>query len=72
MINKNKIKIKANGKFLSIENNCTIKKLLKKLKIPFKMVAIELNGKIIDKTKINSIKLKEKDKLEIVHFIGGG
>ncbi|MBH00659.1 MAG: thiamine biosynthesis protein ThiS [Candidatus Pelagibacter sp.] len=72
MINKNKIKIKANGKLLSIENNCSIKILLKKLKIPFKMVAIELNGKIIDKNKVGSIKLKEKDKLEIVHFIGGG
>ena len=36
------------------------------------MVAIELNGKIVDKTKIKLIKFKNKDKLEIVHFIGGG
>ncbi len=36
------------------------------------MVAIELNGKIVDKTKVKLIKFKNKDKLEIVHFIGGG
>ena len=36
------------------------------------MVAIELNKKIIDKTKVKKIKLKENDRLEIVHFIGGG
>jgi thiamine biosynthesis protein ThiS len=37
-----------------------------------KKVAIELNQEIIDKKKINKIILKKKDKIEIVHFIGGG
>ena len=36
------------------------------------MVAIELNKKIVDKKKVSKIILKEKDNLEIVHFIGGG
>ena len=35
-------------------------------------VAIELNQEIIDKKKINKIRLKKDDKIEIVHFIGGG
>ena len=46
--------------------------LVKNLKIPMKKVAIELNQEIIDKKKINKIILKKKDKIEIVHFIGGG
>jgi thiamine biosynthesis protein ThiS len=46
--------------------------LVKNLKIPMKKVAIELNQEIIDKKKINKISLKKKDKIEIVHFIGGG
>jgi sulfur carrier protein len=45
---------------------------LKQLKIPLKKVAIELNQEIIDKNKTNKIKLKKNDKIEIVHFIGGG
>ena len=46
--------------------------LLKKFKINEKKIAVELNGKIIIKSKYNSVFLKDKDKIEIVHFIGGG
>ena len=67
-----KIKIKVNGKFKSIFDNYMISDLVKDLKIPLKKVAIELNQEIIDKKKINRINLKKNDKIEIVHFIGGG
>ncbi len=67
-----KIKIKVNGKLKSISDNFKISDLVKDLKIPIKKVAIEHNQEIIDKKKINKIKLKKNDKIEIVHFIGGG
>ena len=67
-----KIKIKINGKFSMIIENLSLSIFLKQLKIPLKKVAIELNQEIIDKNKINKIKLKKNDKIEIVHFIGGG
>ena len=69
---KNKIKIKVNGKKILLEENRSVEKLVKKLKLPIKKVAIELNKKILDKKKLNKIKLKDKDSVEIVHFIGGG
>ena len=67
-----KIKIKVNGKFQSIPENYKILDLAKDLKIPLKKVAIELNQEIVDKKRINKISLKRNDKMEIVHFIGGG
>ncbi len=67
-----KIKIKVNGKFKTVLNNSKLYDLLKNLKIPLKKVAIELNQEIIDKKRSNNIKLKKNDKIEIVHFIGGG
>jgi thiamine biosynthesis protein ThiS len=67
-----KIKIKVNGKFKSVTENYKISDLVKDLKIPLKKVAIELNQEIIDKKKISKITLKKDDKMEIVHFIGGG
>jgi len=67
-----KIKIKINGKFLSINDNLSLSIFLKQLKISLKKVAIELNQEIIDKNKTNKINLKKNDKIEIVHFIGGG
>ena len=67
-----KIKIKVNGKFKSIPDNYKISNLIKELKIPLKKVAIELNQEIMDKKRISKIILKKNDKIEIVHFIGGG
>ena len=67
-----KIKIKINGNFRLINSNINLLNLLKSLKIPFTKVAIELNQEIIDKKKLNKKILKKNDKIEIVHFIGGG
>ena len=72
MKNKNKIKIKVNGKKVIFNKNGTIEILIKKLKIPLNKVAIELNKKILNKKKISKIKLNNNDNIEIVHFIGGG
>ncbi len=72
MLKNSKIKIKVNGKIIKIKYNCTLKLLINKLNIPIKKVAIELNKKIVDKSSLNKIRLKSNDKLEIVHFIGGG
>ena len=68
----NKIKIKVNGKLSTITINLSLLNYIKKLKVPLKKVAIELNQEIIDKNKLGKIKLKNNDKIEIVHFIGGG
>ena len=67
-----KIKISINGKLSMINDNLSLLNFIKQLEIPLKKVAIELNQEIIDKNKINKIKLKQNDKIEIVHFIGGG
>ena len=50
----------------------SIRNLITKLKMPLNKIAIELNKKIIDKKRISKIQLKKGDKIEIVHFIGGG
>ena len=67
-----KIKIKLNGKTSIIYDKTTLSKLLNELKVPSKKVAIEMNRVIVNKKKLNSIKIKNNDVLEIVHFIGGG
>ena len=69
---KNKIKITVNGKQMQIIPKFSLKSLITKLKMPQNKIAIELNKKIVDKKRISKIKLKKGDKIEIVHFIGGG
>ena len=72
MKKNNKIKIKLNGKSSTIDKNIRLKKYINTIKIPIKKVAIELNHQIVDNNRLNKIKLKNKDTIEIVHFIGGG
>ena len=69
---KNKIKITLNGKQIQVITNLTLKSLITKLQIPLNKITIELNKKIINKKTISKIKLQKGDRIEIVHFIGGG
>jgi sulfur carrier protein len=65
-------KIQLNGKKISIKSNFSIQDLLKKYNLMNKKVAIEHNGIIISKLNYKKKYLKNNDKVEIVHFIGGG
>ena len=65
-------KIQLNGKKISINSKATIYDLLKKFKLNNKKVAIEHNGTIVSKSNYKKKFLKSNDKLEVVHFIGGG
>ena len=67
-----KIKIRLNGKLKSVNKNISLLELTNNIKIPFKKVAIELNQVIVDKKKMRKIIIKNNDRIEIVHFIGGG
>ena len=68
----NKIKIKLNGKFIKIQDKTTLLSFINKLKVPINKVAIELNETIVNKKLLGRTKIKKNDKIEIVHFIGGG
>jgi len=65
-------KIQLNGRKLELSSKHSITTLLKKYKIDGKKIAVELNGTIVNRNKYKLIYIKNKDKIEIVHFIGGG
>ena len=65
-------KIQLNGKKVVIRSNYSLFELLKKYKLINKKIAVEHNGIIIPKVNYKKRNLKNNDKIEIVHFIGGG
>jgi len=65
-------KIQLNGKKVIVKTNFSLFDLLKKHKLSDKKVAVEHNGIIITKLNLKKKYLKNNDKVEIVHFIGGG
>ena len=62
----------VNGKELEIKDNITIQELLKELKIEQKVMAVAVNMEIVKKDKWSEHKINENDKLELLHFVGGG
>ena len=72
MNNLNVAKIQLNGNLYEINSETNLAQLLNKLKIEETKVAIEVNGVIVEKNKYPKVILNKGDKVEIVHFIGGG
>ena len=72
MNNSNVAKIQLNGDPFEIINGTNLDELLNKLKIQKNKVAVEVNGEIVQKDKYSNLVLNKSDKVEIVHFIGGG
>tara|TARA_B100001996_G_scaffold345352_1_gene301660 strand:- start:347 stop:565 length:219 start_codon:yes stop_codon:yes gene_type:complete len=72
MNNLNVAKIQLNGDSYEINNGTNLNELLNKLKIQKNKVAVEVNGVIVEKNKYLNLILNKDDKVEIVHFIGGG
>ena len=72
MNNLNVAKIQLNGDPYEINNGTNLNELLNKLKIQKNKVAIEVNGAIVERSKYTNLVLNKDDKVEIVHFIGGG
>jgi len=72
MNNLNVAKIQLNGVPYEVNNGTNLDELLNRLKIKKNKVAIEINGEIVEKNKYPKLILNKDDKVEIVHFIGGG
>ncbi|MEW5806968.1 MAG: sulfur carrier protein ThiS [Acidobacteriota bacterium] len=61
-----------NGEKFELVESSTISDLLKLLDLHPQGVAVEHNRHIINKAKYDETILKENDRVEIVHFVGGG
>jgi sulfur carrier protein len=68
----NAIHITLNGDCLQFDSEITVADLLDRLALQGKRIAVELNQEIVPKSTFTHTFLKQGDKLEIVHAIGGG
>lgn len=66
------MQIVLNGDFVETADCCTVETLLLQLGINRDRVAVELNADIVPKAGYEKQLLSDGDKIEIVHFVGGG
>jgi sulfur carrier protein len=66
------MQIQVNGEMLQVQDDITLTGLISQLELGDKRIAIELNLEIIPRSEHAEAVLKEADRVEIVHAIGGG
>lgn len=64
--------IEVNGKRREIPDGHSVADLLRDLELDGRLVVVELNRQIIRRTEIEDVALRDGDRMEIVHFVGGG
>lgn len=62
----------VNGVAHDIDQSLTIHDLLTELGLQSKRLAVEINGEIAFRDRLDSTMLRDGDRVEIVHAIGGG
>ncbi len=66
------MKLQINGEQRDFPDSQTVASLVDHLGMKADRVAVELNLEIVPRTNWAATNLKDNDKLEIVHFVGGG
>jgi sulfur carrier protein len=66
------MKIFLNGESRQTPDHYSVLDLLQELRLAEKRLAVELNGEIVPRSAYEKTALKDADKIEVVHAIGGG
>ncbi|OFV97416.1 MAG: thiamine biosynthesis protein ThiS [Acidobacteria bacterium RIFCSPLOWO2_02_FULL_60_20] len=66
------MEIYINGECQQFPEPLSMVELLQRLELQGDRIAVELNRQIVRREQWSSTQLREKDRLEIVQFVGGG
>ncbi|MEO6589506.1 MAG: sulfur carrier protein ThiS [Pyrinomonadaceae bacterium] len=66
------MRVLINGETRKIEKKLNLRQLLEQLELPTTRIAVELNKDVIRKKDWETININDADKIEIIHFVGGG
>jgi sulfur carrier protein len=64
--------IQLNGDTQQFEDNLTAAELVEKLGLQGRRIAMEVNREIVPRSSYDTFQLKNNDKVEIIHAVGGG
>ena len=66
------MEIRINGESRKLDSELKLDQLLSHFSMPLKHVAVELNGTVVRRADWETVQVTEGDKIEVVHFVGGG
>ncbi|HKG48333.1 MAG TPA: sulfur carrier protein ThiS [Pyrinomonadaceae bacterium] len=66
------MKVFVNGESKDLEGEPSLAELITQLDLPAARIAIELNREVVRRSNWDRTMLADEDRIEIVHFVGGG
>jgi len=66
------MRVFVNGDEKDFSSGISLAELIDQLDLPATRIAIELNREVVRRSDWGSTMLKDDDRIEIVHFVGGG
>ena len=66
------MRITLNGEVKELEGQVSLDRLLELFSLPSQRVAVELNREVVQRRDWEHTTIKDADRIEVVHFVGGG
>lgn len=66
------LRVYVNGESREIQGNPSLAELITELDLPAARIAVEVNREVVRRGEWANTMLRDEDKIEIVHFVGGG
>jgi sulfur carrier protein len=66
------VEVTINGETRELVDDCSVAELLRTLAVPAARVAVEVNEDVVARDTYAERRLTPGDRVEIVHFVGGG
>jgi len=66
------MRIEVNGETKEVPSGLVLDSLLDHLSLPRQRIAVELNREVVRKADWPATLIKDDDRIELVHFVGGG
>ena len=66
------MKVFVNGDEKDFDTPISLAELITQLDLPVARIAIELNREVVRRSDWGGTMLRDDDRIEIVHFVGGG
>jgi thiamine biosynthesis protein ThiS len=66
------VQVQVNGESREVDDHSTLTTLIADLALPAQRIAVELNRTVVHRSEWPTTELNEGDRIEVVHFVGGG
>jgi thiazole synthase len=66
------MRVFVNGEERELSSAASLAELITQLDLPVARIAVELNREVVRRNEWSSTMLKDEDRIEVVHFVGGG